>query len=634
MQIKELTVTNLKGLNITDEKLGAETLICGPNFTGKTARMQAIQLGLLGYIPGRPRTNPGIYSLASGKSMYVALSAGDGWARQIRIEKSGKSVERFHSGATFDDEAMPPLIAMLDAEKFLAASGPGKLDMVWTLANVETKESIESVCAKLPDKIHDALGEEDNAPTPIQEWIGWALEKVKDYFKASKQVADRMAKTQQGIVALEKEDAPVLNSAEIATEINGLQDQLTPLRQRQTEIVTLNQSFMSAKAKFDRDMANYKNVLEAMEGKKELVKKKPALEKLIGNLLKTMSLPGDDVMVIQANLSKVIGSIAGAESVYRQIVADVAKATAEELTLEEMECCPHCHSKGKGWKKILAEGIAEKLNELSKRDNEQHKIIGDLVAEREILKSDLEKAREIARLNQENATARQSAQSDLRRIEDAEKDLQRAPVAPDPLAHPEDTADEEMHLANEIEDLLVKIDVKRTEQRMADQATARNATAAQAVLAAQENEVHLENCKKAIEVLEEVRDKMVDAAFAGLLETAEPVFRGILKTPLEYRNGEIGRQGENGFISMDTFSGTEALLATVAIQVALGARSKAKIVLIDELGRVDRDNKNKLIENLHGMIIKKQIDQWIALDVEIPTKKSKIITIIETTKLD
>ena len=66
---------NVKGSSGSAE-VGPVTVVCGPNYSGKTAVLTALRLALAGYAPSLPRTNQGVMQLASGDSMAVQLDAG------------------------------------------------------------------------------------------------------------------------------------------------------------------------------------------------------------------------------------------------------------------------------------------------------------------------------------------------------------------------------------------------------------------------------------------------------------------------------------------------------------------------------------------------------------------------------
>jgi hypothetical protein len=79
---------------------------------------------------------------------------------------------------------------------------------------------------------------------------------------------------------------------------------------------------------------------------------------------------------------------------------------------------------------------------------------------------------------------------------------------------------------------------------------------------------------------------------------------------------EIGRMEKGDFIShKHLLAGTEQAIAYVAIAAALSMQSQFRILLLDELGRVDTDNKAKLLTLIAQAQQDGVIDQAIAIDV-------------------
>jgi DNA repair exonuclease SbcCD ATPase subunit len=73
---KGIGANGFKGLSFATE-LAPRTLIVGPNGTGKSARTQALQLALRGYIPGGPKKNEEILTVyGNGEEMSVVITIG------------------------------------------------------------------------------------------------------------------------------------------------------------------------------------------------------------------------------------------------------------------------------------------------------------------------------------------------------------------------------------------------------------------------------------------------------------------------------------------------------------------------------------------------------------------------------
>jgi len=93
MRIKEINCENFKKEKI-NEALTGRDIFCGPNESGKSARLEAIQIALFGHIPevGKHPSSTMAYSL--GNKMVVEIKTDDGLTVQRtfkrNISKKGK----------------------------------------------------------------------------------------------------------------------------------------------------------------------------------------------------------------------------------------------------------------------------------------------------------------------------------------------------------------------------------------------------------------------------------------------------------------------------------------------------------------------------------------------------------------
>lgn len=91
--ITQITGTNIKGLSFVQD-LDKTTLFIGPNGAGKSARIQALILALMGYIPGAGKQNAEILdNYGDGKEMAVGVSI-EGVLFQRKYSRSGDSVSQ------------------------------------------------------------------------------------------------------------------------------------------------------------------------------------------------------------------------------------------------------------------------------------------------------------------------------------------------------------------------------------------------------------------------------------------------------------------------------------------------------------------------------------------------------------
>src|SRR5438477_13137544 len=93
-RIHTVSAINFKSLPSFRHDLEAVTIIVGDNFTNKTAILQAVQLGLLGWLPGIPKTNQGVWSMSSGNPMAVELRLADGKKIEREFVQKGASINR------------------------------------------------------------------------------------------------------------------------------------------------------------------------------------------------------------------------------------------------------------------------------------------------------------------------------------------------------------------------------------------------------------------------------------------------------------------------------------------------------------------------------------------------------------
>jgi NADPH:quinone reductase-like Zn-dependent oxidoreductase len=101
-----------------------------------------------------------------------------------------------------------------------------------------------------------------------------------------------------------------------------------------------------------------------------------------------------------------------------------------------------------------------------------------------------------------------------------------------------------------------------------------------------------------------------------MVSTMNALTEGITR-PYVYKGGDVGYEDDNGkFVSFKTFSGTERALVQMALSVTLASTSEFRLAVIDELGRFDKKNKERILENVTKMVDAGFIDQFIGVDVD------------------
>lgn len=122
--------------------------------------------------------------------------------------------------------------------------------------------------------------------------------------------------------------------------------------------------------------------------------------------------------------------------------------------------------------------------------------------------------------------------------------------------------------------------------------------------------------------LRALRDSLIDDGINRLLVTANKFVRAgtpkaLLDAPLSWNKdlAEFGRRNGTGWVSLDTFSGYEEQVAFAALSVTVAAEQSAfRVVIMDEMGRMDTKSKGLVMERMDELISAKVIDQFIGVD--------------------
>lgn len=87
LKIESVTIQNMHNVDKRTYHFNDITYMYGPNGSGKSTVLQAIQLALLGYIPGSKKLKEVIFSHSNSDQMNVSLKLSDG-SEEINIERS------------------------------------------------------------------------------------------------------------------------------------------------------------------------------------------------------------------------------------------------------------------------------------------------------------------------------------------------------------------------------------------------------------------------------------------------------------------------------------------------------------------------------------------------------------------
>jgi DNA repair exonuclease SbcCD ATPase subunit len=307
-----------------------------------------------------------------------------------------------------------------------------------------------------------------------------------------------------------------------------------------------------------------------------------------------------------------------------RLAKELALLTKESEKLLKYDDCPTCGTPGSTWKKKLSTKYATQIKNTAEAIAKVDEKTQTVEAELETLISKGEQVRQIRRKNanfQTNIDTWTGRREGIQSRKDAwDKELERVKKQFDGLPKVEPVNEEELN----------KLDANRKAARQTlDELVDRKAVyerylqdvkrAAQAAIEHNQAKARLAVAKKILAVLQDVKTVIVDGAFMELLRVANSIVGPVLPTPLAFFEGEVGRWSDHlgaspvKFIGHGTFSGTEQALTFVAIAAALAQQSPLRILIFDEMGRLDEERQNQVVILLEKALQKGFIDQFIVV---------------------
>lgn len=384
MKLTKCSFTNLKGLS-ESFALTDLTIFVGSNFKGKTARMDAIRLGLLGYLPELGKLPSATFGLCSGSELEVVLEFDSGERLMRRWFLKGdavKTVEEIPAKLA----AIGTLAVMLNAEEYFALSDRERVKYVFAnvpityppdkaaivagvdaaLAKEHKRERVVAFLAELGAKL-DHL-----APRNVQEWIEFAVLSSAEIVKSAKEHAAKMEKTAQGLAALRANDAPAVNLEELDRKREELSRDITASMETKARLMAAYNegrrvrgrreqlaSELRSKGGFVARAENLRNRLDAAE---HHLSQLPAVA---DDLLAGLCAEEREWAMTHARLT---------QSAY-DVEAAQASNQRELDGLSTVKACPYCGAAGDGWRAIKeAEMISALAGLKAKREELRHKI--------------------------------------------------------------------------------------------------------------------------------------------------------------------------------------------------------------------------------------------------------------------
>jgi hypothetical protein len=619
MKLIQITAQNLKGQSFTEDMTSLNFLI-GSNFAGKTTRTDAIRLLLLGYLPELGKPAKDTFGLCSGTVLKVSGRFDNGMEIQRTWTAKGNTIK---AEETIPDEFknMGDLAVMMNAEEYFALGDRGRIEYVARLVNIGNEYTTQSIVQRLVDRLH---GLNQASPPKLQDRlqacdgpniqtvVEQMLKAMTDLHKEAKDYADRMDKTGQGLASLRTMDAQMRPLSVIEADIARLRNELTTLqhdRGTQTAAFETVTNARTRRAEITREMAKSSQAVAAVES----INKTLAADRA---RLAGMPTPAPvNLQILRTAHMKATTERATAMANISTAKVTVARCAAEADQLAQHKNCPFCGATTTGWQEKVAADIAERRYAaeaiVEKNTQDAHQIDQEIAQIREKGEWAKKQAADYDALAG-TITARErelaSYQPMLGRQQSLADELERLPAENPTLDTAVQMLTTQINLKNQ--------DLRKLESEQRDAGTRageinRLAKAEQERDGAKIEQKQAETCGKELKV---IQAEMVEAAFRPILHTANHLFTGILKSDIAYHDGEIGTFRDGFWVAHHTFSGTEKLLTYAAIQAALTHKSPCRVMILDELGRLDDTNLEHLLVRLQRLTEEGSIDTVVGID--------------------
>mgnify|MGYP006921289966 CR=1 FL=1 len=662
MKIKTLGGRNVKGWAGGRLELGAVNVIAGRNFAGKTAILEAVKLALIGRNPRLGNRPSDTFRMSGGPTMTVeAQFEPTGSIIRRWQTKKGGAVEVISDGTEFE---IPPVL--LDLNEYLGLTGPQRSAFVFDRVPVEglTEESVAAEIGKLGagelagnehaqaavrDLLDDWAGVAEAAREggrTVQVAIGEFLDRLKGSLSDAKkeETRARAAVAQMvGAVAASGFGGidPDAEAKLAAAHDDG--------RKAAEEVAKIE-----AARKVREDWAA--RIASAKSGLDRAIAAAPGAEKRRAEVLVEIETAEAKVKALQGVILEVEGTLAAFDrDAEGKAIGDAADAkgrlAAEERARERktMElvnvqadwqamkakpCCPTCGTEGEAFASAIDSLFRAKVGVIEKeiaeivvrRDEVARAYAVALKARDEVVEKANAHASETKRANALRAEVRE-AHAKLASLRGEEESLRRTvgavEVARAVLAEAESHPVPPAHDAEALAAATLRASKARTSaehwqgQVRALAAQRRDADRQQrATDDANRWQATVEVTAAAAKALKAIREREADKVLRGIAGKVARFTDGILEGTPVFHEGEFGIVRGSRVVAHDLLSGTEQLVVYAALAVALAAGSPFRLVIMDELGRLDPIRAAAVVDRMHDLVRSGEVDQFLGVDVD------------------
>lgn len=636
-----MTITTIQYSGIRAQSgthsLSPLTVVAGPNGSGKTSMLEAVRFAISGRCSLRG-TDSSIYA-GKGDAQSVAATATFSNGEQVghRLSKAGRSVSKTVHG----NESMVCDSATLNCAEFLGLNAKEMTDYLcrrFGLATIDSKEVNALVAAvdldAPPSLRNHAYSEASKALQALpqqQEPAVAAIACLEEQARLTAAAAKRLAASIEGHVtgAGTAVNIPADIDGQIVTARAALESALTTsnaadvrLKEARRDLEKRQRLSLALSApKEDKD-GQVREINEAIEAAETELK---ALGPLRSELRDKYARQTADLRSLEAACDLARRDATTAENEVAACLEDLRKLQSALDNLDAATCCPHCGADGPEWRAKSRTSLAEQMAfsgknlsfrrdrlEQLRKECEQAQAQGATARKvvEQTMHDGIDASHRITQLEQIVLYRRQQ----LRLLAEAAAQRQEMENAFADLAPPPDVSLLEASCtatAAAVDEARKQVAALESLQR---QAVASRAAAAQLEKLEQlkdQTEATSRFFKLAAKAVQDARQAAVDSATRRLVERANSFSAIVLRDPLQWRAGEIGRSVGGLWVPIADFSDGEKLLCFAGITLALSEGNAFRLLLVDELGALSRAAANDFLRSIVAMLDSGQLHQAI-----------------------
>lgn len=594
--------------------LSGVNVLCGKNYSGKTAVLTALRLGLCGYLPPPLGKLPGsIFKLAGNPdaegSMSIELETDGNRTIKHKWARDSKGKMTTEGGVPMDLQ-MPALLA--DARQFFGMTAAQRINVIFSACDV-------SKSGFGPALLKGKLTGVQVSPARICEATLGEVERFIDaQFKSVPQIQDATERLVKWLKACQSDSkASGERASGSFAAFNNRPAGPRPVDHAQ-EISLLENEMTGATVGNEVERSRLFGDIERL--KNQFASEFSILSNHSAKVTERVESLARDMKAQEANLkglqAKKVIAVAPLEKSQEKLTTERDEATARAeagraamkaendllASSKKLKLCAQCT-------KALAEAHAKSIGKLKAQITRDVKAMDSVSNELEAAnKSNADREILIEEVERDLKETRETSESLSKLLASYEKAVtafQALPKAVDNSAQRAKLAElkEQQNAFNQN-----KNDIKRRDELEQD------------VLKSQCEEAVY---KAVVKIVLDEQEKVMAYAFNEVLAVAKHFTDGLLNSPLEFANGELGRRVSaldtkhgntapvGSWISHETMSTTETMLCYAGFSVALAQQAPMKIIFMDELAVIKSDLLVKVLERMCELFHKGTIDQFI-----------------------